>query len=287
MESDKNNIHAQALTAEDFNRLSNSVYSVCGINLPDVKKSLVEGRIRKRMKTLGMDNMKAYINYLFSDPGRDEELIPFIDVVTTNKTDFFREIAHFDYLAKTILPEFISANKSSAKRKTFQIWSAGCSTGEEPYTMAMLLNEFGNAEPSFKYEIYASDISTEVLAKASMGIFEMEKIDVIPEHLLKKYLMRSKDPSKQIVRFIPAIRSQINFSRINLMDENYALPDNLDVVFCRNVIIYFDKRTQQKVIANLVKKIHSGGYLLLGHSETIMGMQLPITRVASTIYKKY
>jgi chemotaxis protein methyltransferase CheR len=286
MEEQVNNIYKQEMTKDDFTRLSNSIYRICGISLPEVKKTLIEGRIRKRMKQLEIKTYNSYINYLFSDSGTQNEIIPFIDSVTTNKTDFFRESVHFDYLTDTILPELTKLDKKKGWKKPLLFWSAGCSTGEEPYTLAIVLNEFRNINCDYQFEIFASDISTEVLSKASMGIFEMEKTDVIPIELKKKYLLKSKDPIKPMVRFISELRNQIQFLRINFMDDNYDLPDNLDIVFCRNVLIYFDKTTQEKVLKKIIHKMRSGGYLFLGHSETIMGMELTLKRVASTIYRK-
>jgi len=286
MEAQVYNIYKQEMSKDDFSRLSNSIYRLCGISLPEVKKTLIEGRIRKRMKQLEINTYNSYINYLFSDAGMENEIIPFIDVVTTNKTDFFRESVHFDFLTETILPELTKQGKKIGWKKPLLFWSAGCSTGEEPYTLAIVLNEFRKINSDYQFDIFASDISTEVLSKASMGIFEMEKADVIPIELKKKYLLKSKDPNKPHVRFIPELRRQIQFSRINFMDDNYDLPDNLDVVFCRNVLIYFDKATQEKVLKKISLKMTSGGFLFLGHSETIMGMELALKRVASTIYRK-
>jgi len=286
MEAPVYNIYKQEMTKDDFSRLSNSIYRICGINLPEIKKTLIEGRIRKRMKQLEIKTYNSYINYLFSDAGMQNEIIPFIDVVTTNKTDFFREIVHFDFLTDKILPEITKQSKKSGWKKPSLFWSAGCSTGEEPYTLAIVLNEYQKLNTDYQFEIFASDISTEVLSKAYIGVFEMEKADVIPIELKKKYLMKSKDQNKLQVRFIPELRKQIQFSRINFMDDNYNVPDNLDVVFCRNVLIYFDKTTQEKVLKKIMLKMNSGGFLFLGHSETIMGMELTLKRVASTIYRK-
>jgi chemotaxis protein methyltransferase CheR len=280
------NIYSQQISDEDFIRLSKTIYNICGILLPESKKVLVEGRVRKRVKETGLPSYQAYMKYLFTETGKEKELIPLIDMITTNKTDFYRENAHFEFLVETALPLLISVIKNSHKNPFMQFWSAGCSTGEEPYTLAIILNEYFARFRDFQFQIHASDISTDVLKKAALGIFEYEKIDVIPEQLKIKYLLKSKDPEKKIVRFVSEIRRQINFSRINLMDQNYDMPDLLDVVFCRNVLIYFDKQTQEAVIRKLAGKMKTGGYLFLGHSESIMGMKVPLERAASTIYVK-
>ncbi len=286
MENVSLNIHKEEMTKDEFAKLSNSIFNICGINLPEVKKILIEGRIRKRMIHLGIDTFSAYINYLYSIKGAEEEVIPLIDVITTNKTDFFRENQHFEYLTNSVLPEIIQNPEGDKKNKVFQFWSAGCSTGEEPYTMSIVLSEFQLKNPGFQFEIYASDISTDVLNKASIGIFELDKIEVIPEQMKKKYLLRSKDPDKKTFRIVPELRNKVHFSRVNFMEDNYDIQDNLNVIFCRNVIIYFDRQTQEKVLKNLSRKLIKGGYLFIGHSETIMGMNIPLVRVASTIYQK-
>lgn len=286
MEQIQFDIYKQEMTKEDFSKLSSMIYNVCGINLPDAKKLLVESRIRKRMKTLGYSSYKLYLDFLYSPKGKDEELIPLIDVITTNKTDFFRENAHFEFLEQSALPAILSRKTNSIVKQPLQFWSAGCSTGEEPYTLAIVLNEYFEKNSGPGFHIYASDISTDVLKKAELGVFEKEKVDAIPISLQRKYLLKSKDPNKQLYRFIPPVRNQIQFSRINFLENDYNVPNNLNVIFCRNVLIYFDKPTQEKVLNKLANKLEYGGYLLLGHSETIMGLKLPLERVASTIYQR-
>ncbi len=233
------------------------------------------------MKYLGIPTFSEYLDYLFSESGYENEVIPLIDVVTTNKTDFFRESAHFNFLVERALPEMVSASQ-----RIFSFWSAGCSSGEEPYTLAMVLSEFSRNTAPVTFSIYASDISTDVLQKAATGIYDLESVDIIPMQLKKKYLLKSKDPAKKLVRMSPEICSLVKFLRINFVDEDYAVPQDLDAVFCRNVLIYFDKETQEQVLNRIAGKIRKGGYLFLGHSESIMGMTLPLKRIASTIYKK-
>lgn len=269
------------LTDIDFQKISRLIYSVCGIYLPESKQILVEGRIRKRMKALCIDEYKVYAEYLFSKDGYDNELVHLIDVITTNKTDFFREPVHFDYIKNAALPELIKDSGVNG----ISAWSAGCSTGEEPYTLAIVLEEY-LAALSIPYFIFASDISINVLKKAESAIYDAELVDVISLELKKKYLLKSIDENKKIVKIAPKLRSRVDFRRINFMDEIYDVPDNLDIVMCRNVIIYFDKETQFKVLQKIAEKIRKGGYLFIGHSETLMNMKLPLKRMASTIYMK-
>jgi chemotaxis protein methyltransferase CheR len=207
-----------------------------------------------------------------------------IDAVTTNKTDFFREPVHFQHLAASILPEFTAAERGS--NRPFAVWSAGCSTGEEPYTLAMLLHEFGARHRDFRFSILATDISTRVLDKAKMGIYEQDRVETVPPHLQQKYLMRSKDRSKRLVRIVPELRSAVRFERVNLMDEGFVLPEPADAIFCRNVIIYFERGTQMELLGRLCRSLKRGGHLFLGHSETVHGFDLPLVRVTSTVYRK-
>jgi len=276
-----NNQAFEPLKTSEFNRLSTEIYKLCGIQLPISKQALVEGRLRRRIKVLGIKSFEEYLKYLFSASGKEKELVHFIDVVTTNKTDFFRENAHFEFLVNTVLMELDDSSYDS-----FSIWSAACSTGEEPYTLAIVLNEYFENRKNKLFDIYASDISTDVLKKAIDGVYSLESVEVIPLDLKKKYLLKSKNHEKQEVRICPQLRRQVNFSRINFMDDEYDIPGNLNAVFCRNVLIYFDKETQEKVVYKISSKLKIGGYLFLGHSETIMGMDLPLERAAATIYKK-
>lgn len=271
---------------DDFRKLSEAIYKYSGIHLPEAKRNLVEGRIRKRIVSLNLDSFQEYVRYLFSENGLENELTPLIDVVTTNKTDFFRENAHFEYLVNYALPALEKMYKEKFKLNEIRVWSAGCSTGEEPYTMVIVLNEYADKNPGFRFSVFASDISTEVLKSASDGIYEYEKIEDIPVELKKKYFLKSKNPQQKLVRVISEYRELVEFARINLIDENYLLPAKMDIVFCRNVLIYFDKITQERVIRNLLANMNTGGYLFLGHSESTMGMKLPIERASSTIYRK-
>jgi chemotaxis protein methyltransferase CheR len=277
---------SQELSPANFKKLSQAIYKACGINLPDSKRILVEGRIKKRIRKTNHQDFDDYFNYLFSTDGLKIELVPLIDVLTTNKTDFFRESAHFDFLVRTAFPAILKANGESVIKKKIKVWSAGCSTGEEPYTLAIVLNEYFQDDVVKPFSIYASDISTEVLQKAKLGVYGLDEIDVVPLHLKKKYFLKSKNNSENIVRVVPELRSQIEFTRINLIDGHYNVPEEMDIIFCRNVLIYFDKQTQEQVINKLCRYLKPGGYLLLGHSETITGLKVPLRRAASTVYQK-
>jgi chemotaxis protein methyltransferase CheR len=270
-----------SMKISEFNLLSTEINKLCGIQLLESKLLLVDGRIRRRIKVLGLHSFEEYLKYLFSEKGCEIELIPLIDAMTTNKTDFFRENVHFEFLTSTVLPEIENSGQNC-----FSVWSAGCSTGEEPYTLAIVLNDYFETRKNHNINIYASDISTDVLKIASKGIYSFECIEPIPLHLKKKYLLKGKDPENPQARICADLRRQVNFSRLNFMDADYDIPGNLDAVFCRNVLIYFNKDTQEKVIRKISNKLKTGGYLFLGHSESIIGLKLPLERMAATIYKK-
>ncbi|WP_207531964.1 CheR family methyltransferase [Desertivirga arenae] len=273
---------AMVMSVHEFHRLSSFIYTHYGIKLPMTKKTMLEGRLHKRLVALKLPGYKAYCDYLFSAEGKLSELIQMVDLVTTNKTDFFREAIHFDYLSRHVLPSAAQNDPG----KLFSIWSAGCSTGEEPYTLAITLSEFAELNRGFNFSIFATDISTRVLGAAVKAVYSEEKVQPIPLVLKRKYLLKSKDVKNKTVRIAPQLRSKVNFERINFIDDDFSTIQVFNVVFCRNVLIYFDRETQEKVIRKLCSKIEEGGYLFLGHSESISGMDLPLIQVHPTIFKK-
>lgn len=278
------NIYNLKLSDKQFAVIQKYIHDNCGIKLPETKKSMVEGRLRKRLKALGLSSYDEYIDTAF-DTGSgmcDVEQMALIDVITTNKTDFFREPNHFNFMSGNLLAKM--AEEGIGTSRCLNVWSSACSTGEEPYTLAMVLSEYFGLDGNFK--VYATDISCTVLKKASMGIYSEEKSIEIPYDLKRKYLMRSKKPSSQAVRFIPELRSKISFGRRNLMDDSYRLPVKMDIVFCRNVIIYFEHNTQNDIIRKICSNINRGGYLFLGHSESVHGMDLPLETVVPTVFLK-
>lgn len=166
------------------------------------------------------------------------------------------------------------------------VWSAGCSSGEEPYTLAILLSEYAQACPGFRFSVLATDISTDVLARASKAIFKTEQVAPVPQLLRKKYFMRSRDPESGLVRAVPELRSQVEFRRLNFMDADFGLTEHPEIIFCRNVIIYFDRATQVKVLQRLTHELAPGGFFFAGHAESLQGMDLPLTPVGTAVYRK-
>ncbi len=282
-----NLIYKETMTDRDFNRLRQLIEGEYGIKMPYKKKDMLEARLRKRLKTLSFRNFSQYCEYLFSDDGMKDELIHMLDMVTTNKTDFFREPDHFEFLVQKVLPEMITGTGMGIQAK-LMIWSAGCSTGEEPYTIAMVLNEFREKFPGlrFQYLILGTDLSSRVLETAKRGVYHENKISPVPDAIKRKYIMKSKDRSKSIVRIVPEIRSLIRFRRLNFLDNNYEMREPIDIVFFRNVQIYFEKQTQRTILLKIYNAMRTGGYLFIGHSETLNGLNLPFKQVLPTIYQK-
>ena len=270
-----------SLNDKEFNRLSEFIQTNYGIKLPQGKRIVLQGRLQKRLKVLSMNDFKTYVDYVFSVEGQGE-IVNMIDVVSTNKTDFFRESAHFDYLSNTILPELLNGNRY----KTVRVWSAGCSSGEEPYTLAMVINEFKEKNPGMEYNILATDISTQMLQKGVDAVYRLDHTVDIPIYLKKKYLLRSKDPSLGQVRIVKELRDKVQFRRVNFMDSVYQVENEFDIIFCRNALIYFERPVQEAIINKLCQHLVKGGYFVLGHSETITNMNVPLERVASTISRK-
>jgi chemotaxis protein methyltransferase CheR len=273
------------LTNSDFTRLSRLIYEESGIKMPVAKKQMIEARLGKRLKSLGFHSFGAYCDYLFSGEGLDQELIGMIDLITTNKTDFFRESAHFDYLLQRVLPEWMQEQKSLSCRK-LRVWSAGCSTGEEPYTLAMTLNEFADKLPGFDYRIMATDLSTRVLEKAKLAIYDDERVIPIPHLLKKKYLLRSRNRSSGLVRIVPELREKVRFRRLNFMDDDFGIHESFDIIFCRNVVIYFDRPTQERLLKRFYAHLTKEGFIFMGHSETLNGLDVPLVMVHPTVYRK-
>jgi chemotaxis protein methyltransferase CheR len=241
--------------------------------------------LRKRLRAHNLVNFEDYAEMVFSQEDSTGELVKLIDVVTTNKTDFFREPAHFDYLVNSSLP-FLVNTFGTGIQQPLKIWSAGCSTGKEPYTLAMVLKEYQAGYPGFKFDILGTDICTDVLDKAVQGIYSAVKAEPIPERLKKKYLLKSKDAENKQVRIVPELRSLVRYRRLNFMDADFGFREPFDIIFCRNVIIYFDRQTQERLLGKLVDNLDSGRYIFLGHSETLLGLNLPLKQMAPSVYRK-
>ena len=273
----------ESLADRDFARLRDLIRAQAGIGLGAEKKTMVEVRLKRRLRALNMASYHDYCELLFRRGGNHDEVVSLIDVITTNKTDFFREPAHFEFLTERALPE-LSAR--TAGTRPLLVWSAGCSSGEEPYTLAMVLSEYAAARPGFRFRILATDISTAMLQKGLLGVYSAEAVAPVTQPLRRKYLLRSRDTKPARVRMVPELRRAVEFRRLNFMESDYALGEKADAIFCRNVLIYFDRPTQQSILSKLIGHLVPAGYLFVGHSETLHDMDLPVIPVAPALYRK-
>lgn len=267
---------------KDFKRLSEYIYDNYGINLYPNKKVLVKSRLVKRLKALNMRSYHDYCKYVLENDQDQLEIVEMINRISTNKTEFFREKNHFDFLTEHIIPDILSIKTD----KMIQLWSAGCSSGEEPYSISMTLSDLKTVYGSFSFNIYASDISTQVLKKASTAIYPNSLLPQINMDYRKKYLLKSKDKQKEVFRINKQIRDHVSFFRYNLLNSKPPFKNKMDIIFCRNTLIYFDRPTQKKVVENMLKILNPGGYLLLGHSESLINMGFDLKNIAASVYKK-
>jgi chemotaxis protein methyltransferase CheR len=273
------------MSESDFINFSKLIYSESGIHISAAKKSMISARIFKRLKALDIDSYSLYYKYLISLKDNRDELENLINVVSTNKTEFFRENSHFDLLQNKAIPEISQSERFKADTKLFA-WSAGCSTGEEPYSIAKVISEslIGNSTADFS--LLATDISTDVIEKARNAVYSCKDVEAIPDNYKKKYLLKGKGPMEGFYKIVPELRSKVFFKKLNLQDAQYKLGAKMDFIFCRNVVIYFNKETQKKVYTNLYNNLVSNGFLFIGHSETLIGTGLNMKRVAPTVYQK-
>ncbi|MBF0496472.1 MAG: protein-glutamate O-methyltransferase [Deltaproteobacteria bacterium] len=275
-----------SMSDREFKRLRDLIYDKCGINLQPAKKTMLAMRLLKRLRVLGMASFSEYLDYLCNAQGNREELVRMLDVVTTNKTEFFRESIHFDFLLNEVLPTLVRAGKVGPKKR-LEVWSAGCSTGQEPYTLAMVLSKYFEQHRVGTFSILATDISTRVLAIAQKGIYPEGEAGPVPPPLKRKYLMRGKGANTGYCRVVPEVRRAIRFQRHNLVDcRTFGIRTSMDLIFCRNVVIYFDRATQISLFEKFYGQLSSGGYLFVGHSENLHGINNRFTPVSPAVYRK-
>ncbi|MBN8238330.1 protein-glutamate O-methyltransferase CheR [Marinobacter hydrocarbonoclasticus] len=256
----------------DFRQFQQMIFAEAGIHMPASKRTMVAGRLCKRLKALGMDSYAGYWRYLKANNAEKQVAV---DLLTTNETYFFREPRHFEFLRNYLLSHHRGG-------KPFRLWSAACSSGEEAYSSAMVLTDaLGDRD----WEILASDISTEVLKKAKAGIYPLARTDRIPTDSLKRYCLKGVGPAEGTLMVDPVLRTKVEFRQINL---NTRLPEvgQFDIIFLRNVMIYFNSETKQEIVARLQNCLNPGGYLVIGHSETLSGLQTKLEAVVPSIYRK-
>ncbi len=272
------------LTSHDYQRIKRLVYAKSGINLGDGKMQLVRARLGKRVRKGGFASYREYFNHVESDTS-GEELCLLLDAISTNTTHLFRENRHFELL-RDIIAKWVDDRAWRLQHSALRIWSAGCSSGEEPYSIAMVAHHALAACPSVELKILATDLSVQMLSQAKLGLFESHKVGTVPPQYKNKYLGKVRQDDQLRLQVVPELRRLITFSRFNLMTPTFPFRRGFDVVFCRNVMIYFDQPTQQALVNRFAAHLHPGGYLMIGHSESLNGTEHPLAYVEPTVYRK-
>lgn len=263
-------------TEHDFNEIADLVYCACGIVLGEHKREMVYSRLARRIRDRGLTSFKAYLVYLQNN--KSQEFDAFINAITTNLTSFFREMHHFEFIKERLVPHLLLTNNHS---KRVRIWSAGCSTGEEPYSLAITLQ--GLFPSNWDIKILATDLDSNVLAKAQRGVYTAANINGVDNELLKNYFLKSKDGQSYKVK--PILQQVISFKRLNLL-QDWPMKGPFDLILCRNVVIYFDKDTKDKLFNRYADMLSDKGYLFLGHSETMGKEQTMFANLGKTMYQK-
>ena len=262
-------------------RLAATINGELGIKMPEDKLTMLKGRLQRRLNQLGLASIGAYEERLHDPQHAEAERIHLFDLATTNKTDFFREPAHFAYLTEHALP----ALSERGDRWQCRVWCAGCSTGQEVYTLAMVLDDYARTHPGFDYDIVGTDISVRVLREAAAATYPVALVEPIPLVLRQRYLLRGKTERSGLVRVVPELRAKARFRRLNFMVDRYPLGE-IDVLFFRNVMIYFDQLTQKQVLERMCRVLRPGGFMFIGHTESVSRLGLPLASETSSILRR-
>jgi len=256
------------------------IYRESGIWLSEAKTALLTGRLSKRLRALGLRNFTKYYRLVDTD---EEERRTMLDAITTNETHFFREPGHFDFLSQNVFPRWHQEADAGKRPTQIRIWSAGCSSGEEPYSLAMLLLKHFPVE-RWHLEVLATDISARVLEKAREAIYPIEKMKHIPQEYLRAYMLKGRGDNKGVMKASPELLRVVRFARVNLHADSYPIQGFFDLILCRNVLIYFDQKSKEKVISGIVRHLSPSGLLFVGHSENLGGISPNLRTVAPTVY---
>jgi len=271
------------MSESDYTNFSTLIYRKAGINLHEGKKGLLKARLTKYLRKTRYRSLEEYYQCLMNDD-TGEEMVHLLDVISTNLTYFFREPKHYDFLRGSALPQVLETFNNLNKRVIW-IWSAGCSSGEEAYSLGIVLNEFIGSREWLQTQILATDISTRVLKKASDGIYEEEKLEKIPYDLKSRYFQRGINKRSGYLRVKPQLRKLISFRRLNLM-EPFPPGNTFHIIFCRNVMIYFDKHTQARIVEKFYRALEKGGFFFIGHSESLTNINHAFQYIQPSVYRK-
>jgi chemotaxis protein methyltransferase CheR len=273
----------KALQARDFRALAELVYRQAGIHLADSKHALVEARLARRIRELGLSSYQAYVQFVLS-AADEAELVGLLDCITTNETHFFREPRQFAFLEDVVFPRWQERAASKAMPKRLRVWSAACSSGEEPYSLAMSLLRAFPQSSGWQVEVLASDLSTRMLARAREATWPLEKAREIPQPLLRQFMLRGMGPEEGKLRCSAELRQSVHFFRHNLNQPAFDVPQDLDLIFCRNVFIYFDHKSKVRAVDALLDRLGPNGYLFIGQSETLHAITPRVRLEAPSVY---
>lgn len=272
------------ITKQQFDRFQKLIYSAAGIHLAPHKKALLEARLSKHIRELGLDSFDAYYRHVVGS-SQDDGLIGLLDRIATNETHFFREPRQFEFLEKQVFSAWRAQAAGGLRAKRLRLWSAGCSSGEEPYSLAMSLLDQFPPHSGWESAILATDLSTKVLDQARAGLWPIAKAQEIREKYLRQFMLRGTGEQQGWMKAGAAIRALLQFERLNLNDECYAVGGCFDAIFCRNVLIYFDAPARRRVIERLIDRLAPAGYLFVGHAESLNGITERVRHVMPTVYQ--
>jgi chemotaxis protein methyltransferase CheR len=275
---------SQGIATENYEFIRQLVYHHSRINLGPDKMGLVRSRVQKRLRALGLADFDSYCRLLDCPSGK-EELTALVDVISTNVTQFFREMEHFEFLQNTFLPGYCAARKPSS-REPLRVWSAACSSGQEPYSLAILLADFFRREPERPWQIVATDISTRMLEIGRQAIYPGNQIQLPAKDWLSAYFQKGAGSWEGHYRIKSCLRQRVQFRHLNLLQWPYPWREKFDVIFCRNVMIYFDRQTQEQLVSCLSGQLEAAGHLFVGHSESLIGIEHGLKRLRPSIYQK-
>jgi chemotaxis protein methyltransferase CheR len=270
------------ITDHEFALFQALIHKVAGIYLCPIKKALLVGRLNKRLRELGLHSFRQYYDRI--KQGDREELVCMLDSISTNETQFFRQPRQFQFLEEQVFPQWSARAAAHRMPRRIRAWSTGCSTGQEPYTLAMILLDHFPPSSGWAVEILATDLSTRALERARKAVWPVEKADEIPEKYLKSYMLKGTGKQQGIMKAGPEISSIVRFGRVNLNDDTYPVAGPFDLIFCRNVLIYFDVESKTRVIHRLLDYLAPDGYLFIGQAEGLHGLTDRVRSVFPTVY---
>ena len=272
------------LTREDYELVRRLVYAQSGIDLGDHKMQLVRARLGKHVRSGEFESFRDYFRHVQND-STGEELCGLLDAISTNTTHLFRESRHFEFLRR-VIGEWMADRAWRTRHSALRIWSAACSSGEEPYSVAMVAHDAMQDHPDTELKLLATDISNQMLGRAKRALFETHRVGTVPARFRHRYLRKVEQAGQPVLQIVPELRRTITFTRFNLMTPTFPFRHGFDVIFCRNVMIYFDRPTQETLVGKFADHLHEGGYLIIGHSESLTGMNQPLSYVEPTIYQR-